>query len=76
MKETVMRCQGMNQSKRANTPLVHTTTLSIAGMSCGACVRHMTTALNAVTGVVHVDVDLPKNEAVVNRTASLVACIG
>jgi copper chaperone CopZ len=67
MKETVMRCQDMNQSKRANTPLVHTTRLSIVGMSCGACVRHVTTALNAVTGVVHVDVDLPKNEAVVDH---------
>jgi copper chaperone CopZ len=67
MKETVMRCQDMNQSKRANTPPVHTTRLSIVGMSCGACVRHVTTALNAVTGIVHVDVDLAKNEAVADH---------
>ena len=56
----------MNESKRANTALVQTTRLSIVGMSCGACVRHVTTALNGVTGV-HVDVDLPKNEAVVDH---------
>jgi copper chaperone len=55
----------MNESKRADTPLVHTTRLSIAGMSCGACVRHVTTALDGVTGVVHVD--LPKNAAVVDH---------
>ena len=67
MKEAVLRYQDMNESKRANTPLVHTTRLRIVGMSCGACVRHVTTALNAVTGVVHVDVDLPKNEAVVEH---------
>jgi len=62
----------MNESKRANTPLVHTTRLSIAGMSCGACVRHLTAALNEVTGVVHVDVDLPKNEVVVDHLLDLV----
>ena len=67
MKGAVLRYQSMNESKRANTPLVHTTKLSIVGMSCGACVRHVTKALNGVTGVVHVDVDLPKNEAVVDH---------
>jgi copper chaperone CopZ len=67
MKEAVLRYQDMNESKRANTPLVHTTRLSIVGMSCGACVRHLTTALNGVTGVVRVDVDLLKNEAVVDH---------
>lgn len=67
MKGAVLRYQDMNESKRAKTPLVHTTRLRIVGMSCGACVRHVTTALNAVTGVVHVDVDLPKNEAVVDQ---------
>ena len=67
MKRAVLRYQDMNESLRANTPLVHTTRLSIVGMSCGACVRHVTTALNGVTGVVHVDIDLPKNEAVVEH---------
>ena len=62
-----MRYQDMNESKRANTPLIQTTRLSIVGMSCGACVRHVTAALNGLTGVAHVDVDLPKNEAVVDH---------
>ncbi|HZS59307.1 MAG TPA: heavy-metal-associated domain-containing protein [Gemmatimonadaceae bacterium] len=65
MKGTVLRYQDMNESKRTNSPPVHTTRLSIVGMSCGACVRHVTKALNGVTGVVHIDVDLAKNEAVV-----------
>jgi len=67
MKGAVLRYQDMNESQRANTPLVHTTRLSIVGMSCGACVRHVTTALDGLTGVVHVDIDLPTNEAVVNH---------
>ena len=67
MKGAGLRYQDMNESKRANTPLVHKTRLSIVGMSCGACVRYVTTALNRVTGVVHVDIDLAKNEAVVNH---------
>jgi len=66
----------MNESKRANTPLVHTTRLSIAGMSCSACVRHVTAALNEVTGVVHADVDLSKNEAVVDHLWDRVNEIG
>src|SRR6185503_8299359 len=57
----------MNESRRANTPLIQTTRLSIVDMSCGACVRHVTRALDALTGVVHVDIDLPKNEAVVEH---------
>ena len=50
-------------------------------MSCGACVRHVTTALTEVTGVVHVEIDLPKNEAVVDfqwgrvNETSLIAAI-
>ena len=67
MKGALLRDQDMTESKRTETPLVHTTRLSIVGMSCGACVRHVTTALNGLTGVVDVDVDLPKNEAVVDH---------
>jgi copper chaperone len=36
-------------------------------MSCGACVRYVTTALDGLTGVVHVEVDLAKNEALVEH---------
>ena len=67
IKATVLRYQDMNESKRANTPLVHRTRLSIVGMSCGACVRHVTRALDGLTGVVRVEVDLSKNEAVVDH---------
>lgn len=67
MKGAVLRYRDMNQSKRANTPLSQTTRLSIVGMSCGACVRHVSRALDGLTGVVHVEVDLAKNEAVVDH---------
>jgi copper chaperone CopZ len=76
MKGAVLRYQDMNESKRMETPLVHTTRLRVVGMSCGACVRHVTTALNAVKGVVHVDVDLPKNEAVVDHLLDRVSETG
>jgi P-type Cu+ transporter len=48
-------------------PDVRTTTLSIAGLSCGACVRHLTRALDGMTGVVHAQVDLRTNEAIVEH---------
>jgi len=67
MKGAVLRYQDMNESKRTETPLLHTTRLSIVGMSCGACVRHVTRALDGLTGVVRVDIDLSKNEAVVDH---------
>ncbi len=67
MKGLEERYEDMNKPKLPNTAQVQTTRLSIVGMSCGACVRHVTTVLNGLTGVVHVDVDLPKNEAVVDH---------
>lgn len=33
--------------------------LSVQGMSCGACVKHVTQALMPLTGVTAVEVDLP-----------------
>ncbi|MFT3696109.1 MAG: heavy metal-associated domain-containing protein [Kofleriaceae bacterium] len=36
-----------------------TTTLSIAGMTCNNCVRHVSTALKEVPGVAKVQVNLP-----------------
>lgn len=67
MKAALLRYRDMNESQRANTPLFQTTKLTIAGMSCGACVRHLTTAVEGLTGVVRVDIDLTKNEAVVEH---------
>jgi copper chaperone CopZ len=57
----------MNISKLADTAEVKTTTMSIGGMSCGACVRHVTRALDGMMGVVHVSVDLPRNQATVEH---------
>lgn len=37
---------------------METTTLNIAGMSCNMCVKHVTHALENVTGVVNVTVQL------------------
>lgn len=65
----------------SNEPNVRTTTLAIAGMSCGACVRQVTSALDRLTGVVHVNVDPRTNEASVEHlpafvdAASLIAAI-
>lgn len=40
--------------------------LQVHGMSCEACVRHVTNALMALEGVEKADVSLEKKEAVVN----------
>lgn len=37
---------------------MHTTTLTVTGMSCGSCRNHVEAALRAVTGVTQVQVDL------------------
>ena len=67
MKVLGLRYEDMNRSTLAGTAQVHTTTLSIGGMSCGACVRHLTSALEGLTGVVHVEVDLKRNQAIVEH---------
>jgi copper chaperone CopZ len=62
-------------------PDVRTTTLSIAGMSCAVCVRHVARALDGLTGVVHAQVHLPTNEAIVEHipgyvdAAALIAAV-
>jgi copper chaperone CopZ len=50
---------------------VRTTTLAIGGMSCGACVRHVSRALEGRRGVVHAEVDLAKNEATVEHVPAV-----
>ena len=42
---------------------MHTTTLSITGMSCGSCRNHVDAALRAVAGVTQVHVDLAAGSA-------------
>lgn len=70
MKGLRLRYEDMNRSKLAGTAEVRTTTLSIGGMSCGACARHLTNALEGLTGVVHVAVDLKRNQATVELSRS------
>lgn len=61
---------------------IRTTTLAVGGMSCGACVRHVSRALDGLSGVVHAEVDLARNEATVEHlpsltdAAALVAAVG
>ena len=38
---------------------MNTIDLEVKDMSCGSCVKHVTQALQTVTGVSHVEVDLP-----------------
>jgi copper chaperone len=79
--QTMLRYRCMKHSD-TELPDVRTTTLSIAGMSCGACVRHVTRALDGMTGVVHAQVDLRTNEAIVEhipayvQAAALIAAVG
>tara|TARA_B100001123_G_scaffold372610_1_gene436636 strand:- start:584 stop:796 length:213 start_codon:yes stop_codon:yes gene_type:complete len=47
--------------------------LSIDGMSCENCVRHVCEALEGMSGVVQVSVDLEKGEAEVEATVELLA---
>lgn len=61
--------------------MVQMTTLRIGGMSCGACVRHVARALDGLTGVVHVEVNLQEQQATIEHLAdwadeaSLVAAV-
>jgi copper chaperone CopZ len=71
----------MNQQTANASITVHVTTLQIAGMSCDACVRHVTTSLGALEGIIHTQVDLKNNQAIVEHlpayvdAAALVATI-
>ena len=67
MKGIRPRYEDMNKPKLPDTAQLQTTTLSIDGMSCGACVPHVTKALEGLSGVVHVHVDLRRNQASVEH---------
>jgi copper chaperone len=70
MRKTLVRGSGM--TNRMDDSEVHTTALRVDGMSCGACVRHVTKALEAMTGVVHVDVTLREAQAIVEHLPAFV----
>lgn len=50
---------------------MHTINLKVQGMTCGACVQHVTKTLQTVPGVTKVDVDLASASARVEGTPSL-----
>ena len=49
---------------------MQTATLSISGMTCGGCVRSVSSVLNALDGVAKADVSLDKQCAVVDYDAA------
>lgn len=51
---------------------VQVTKLSIAGMTCAACERHVLRALDGLTGVIHVSVDLDRGQAIVEHLSDYV----
>ena len=44
----------------------------IQGMTCGNCVRHVEQALNKLTGISKLEVNLEKNEALVEYDSTLI----
>jgi copper chaperone len=55
--------------------LMISTQLQVQGMTCGACVRHVTQALSTVTGVDAVEVDLQSGRVRVDGEAEQAALI-
>jgi copper chaperone len=52
---------------------METMVLKVSGMSCGGCVKSVTTVLEALAGVAKADVSLEKGEAVVGYEAGKVS---
>ena len=69
MRTASLRYVGMNLSTQPAEGGALATTFRIEGMTCGACVRHLAKALEALPGVVHVTVDLTRNEGRVDHLA-------
>lgn len=58
-----LRYGGMTQKNRES---IETIVMNVRGMSCGACVRHVTRALEGMRGVSHVEVSLQQARATVD----------
>lgn len=52
---------------------METMVLKVGGMSCGGCVKSVTTVLEALAGVTRAEVSLAKGEAVVDYDAGKVS---
>jgi copper chaperone len=70
MRPRHVRYACMNRKSEPET--IQTTILNVRGMSCGACVRHVTRALEGMRGVSHVEVSLPRKQAIVEYDPSKV----
>jgi copper chaperone CopZ len=63
-------------------PVIQTTTLTVAGMTCGMCERHVMRAIEGVTGVMDVEVNLNQQQVTVHHladwidTSNLTAALG
>ena len=55
--------------------MIHTTTFAVGGMACSVCARHVMRALDGMNGVVHVEVDLRKNETIVEHVGAQVDAV-
>jgi copper chaperone CopZ len=65
---------------QTNIPTLQSTTLTITGMTCGSCRRHVSAALEQLEGVEQVDVNLATHGASVRHSptvssAALIAAI-
>jgi P-type Cu+ transporter len=75
-----MRYVGMTETRHEEAAVV-TTTLAVGGMTCGACERRVLKALDGMTGVIHVGVDLQNGRTTIEHvpafvdSASLVAAV-
>jgi copper chaperone len=49
--------------------LIQTTTLTVAGMTCGTCERHVMRALEGMTGVMDIQVDVNARQVTVEHLA-------
>ena len=49
--------------------MIQTTTLTVAGMTCGMCERHVMRALEGMTGVMDVQVNLQDQQVRVDHLA-------
>ncbi|WP_417780214.1 heavy-metal-associated domain-containing protein [Stutzerimonas xanthomarina] len=54
---------------------MNSTQLQVQGMTCGACVRHVTQALNTIAGVEAVEVDLQSGRVRIDGDAENAALI-
>ena len=67
MRRPTLRHTGMNEDQTTATEELQITVLDVAGMSCDACAGHVNRAIDGMIGVIHVEVDLQRNRAVVEH---------